>query len=64
MKTDLKLLEDLIRIPSVSTDIPQVNRAEEAMRDYLEAHGLACSFEEFEGRKILYSSTVPGKVQD
>ena len=64
MKTDLQLLEQLVRIPSVSADIPQVNRCMDAMRDYLEAHGLACTFEEYQGRKILYSSVTPGKVQD
>ena len=64
MKTDIELLDSLIRIPSESSDIPQVNRAEEAMGAYLKAHGLFCEFEEFEGRRILFASTTPGKVQD
>ncbi len=64
MKTDLEFLEKLIRIPSVSADVAEVNRAEEAMREYLEARGVACVMEECEGRKILYASTQPGKVQD
>ena len=64
MKTDVEFLDKLIRIPSVSSDIAQVNVAMDAMRDYLEAHGVACVMETTEGRNVLYASTRPGKEQD
>lgn len=59
-----QLLSDLVRIPSVTDDIPRVNEAVEYVRSYLEAHGVPCVLEDLRGRHILYASTQPGKVQD
>lgn len=64
MKTDIELLRELIAIPSVSSDIPEVNRAMERMESYLQEHGVLCCMEEFRGRKVLYASTTKGKVHD
>ena len=63
--SETKLLEDLIAIPSVSRDIPQVNRAQRHMRDWLESKGVACTVETLpDGHEMLYASTKPGKEQD
>lgn len=60
-----RLLEDLVRIPSVSADVRQVNRATAAMRGWLEARGVPCAIETDErGRQVLWASTVSGKEQD
>ena len=40
---DLEFLLDLIRIPSVTVDRAAVNRAIEAMRDWLSARGVFCA---------------------
>lgn len=64
MKTDIDFFEELLRIPSVSSDIPQVNRAMDFMRNYLEKHGVACVMEQYGDRKVLFASTQPGKTQD
>lgn len=64
MNEYMDLLFKLIECRSVSSDIPAVNRAENLMRDFLEAHGIFCVMEEVEGRQVLYASTRPGKVQD
>lgn len=58
------LLSSLVRIPSVTNDIPHVNEAVEHVRSYLVAHGVPCVVEDLDGRHILYASTRPGKVQD
>ena len=39
--SETKLLEELVAIPSVSRDIPQVNRAQRHMQAWLEAKGVA-----------------------
>ena len=54
----------LLRIPSVSDNVPAVNAAVDAMREYLSSHGVHCAVEELDGRRVLYASTCPGKVQD
>ncbi len=59
-----ELIQDLIRCKPVSSNIPAVNQATEIMHNYLESNGLYCTLEEFEGRKILFASTVPGKTPD
>lgn len=60
-----RLLEELVRIPSVSADVAQVNRATAAMRGWLEARGVPCAVEtDDRGRQVLWASTVPGKEQD
>ena len=61
---DQNLLFRLMRIPSVSHDIPRVNDSVNCLRAYLEEHGVPCVEEALNGRKILYASTLPGKVQD
>ena len=60
-----RLLEELVRIPSVSADVLQVNRATAVMRGWLEARGVPCAVETDErGRQVLWASTMPGKEQD
>lgn len=62
---DLALLKELVEIPSSSIDYPQVNRAMDAMKAYLEKRGVLCTVETDEkGRKLLFAATKPGKVQD
>ena len=62
---DLEFLLDLIRIPSVTVDRAEVNRAIEAMRDWLSARGVFCAIEADEtGREALYAATTPGKAHD
>ncbi len=59
---DLPFFDQLLRIPSVTEDIPQVNRAVDAMRAWLEARGIHCTEEAMEdGRRFLYASVVPGE---
>ena len=61
MQIDTAFLLDLLRIPSVTDDIPQVNRAVAAMRAWLEARGLHCATEAMpDGREFLYASVVEG----
>lgn len=60
----LNLLKDLIRLRPVTSDLPAVNRASERMHQFLSEHGLNCTMEELNGRKILYASTTAGKVPD
>ena len=63
--SETKLLEDLIAIPSVSRDIPQVNRAQRHMQEWLEAKGVACVRETMpDGHELVFASTKPGKEQD
>ena len=59
------LLCDLIRIKSVTDNIPEVNRCVEFLRGKLEAEGLFCAVETFDGgRKALWASNIPGKKPD
>ena len=60
-----KLLCDLIRIKSVSSDIPEVNRCVAFLRGRLEAEGLHCAVETLDGgRQALWASNVAGKRPD
>ena len=62
---DLELLRELMAIPSASADIPQVNRAMQAMKAYLEKRGVSCAVETTpKGSEVLFASTMPGKEQD
>lgn len=62
---DLRRLEDLIRIPSVSADIPEVNRAVRYLRRELESDGLFCTVErDAKGREILFAATERTKTPD
>ena len=59
-----ELLEKLVRCKSVTSDPAAVGEAEEIMRGFLEQHGIGCTMEFVCGRKVLYASTMPGKIQD
>ncbi len=62
---DVDFLREMIAIPSVSADIPQVNRAVRTMKAYLEKRGVYCSVETTpEGKEVLYASLTPGKGHD
>ena len=62
---DVDFLREMVAIPSVSTDIPQVNRAVRTMKAYLEKRGVYCSVETTpEGKEVLYASLTPGKGHD
>ena len=62
---DIGFLEKLVAIPSVSADIPEVNRATRFMRDYLSGRGVHCTIETMDdGREVLYAATTPGKRHD
>ena len=62
---DVDFLRELVAIPSVSADIPQVNRAARTMKAYLEKRGVHCVIETNpEGKEILYASITPGKGHD
>ena len=61
MTIDLPFFLDLLRIPSVTDDVPQVNRAVAAMRGWLEARGVFCETETMpDGREFLVASVVKG----
>ena len=62
---DRRFLEDLLRIPSQTSDLPANNRCVEFIRDYLSRRGVSCAVLTNErGRKCLYAATTPGKVHD
>ena len=62
MKIDLDFFLDLLRIPSVTDDIPQVNRAVGAMRAWHVARGVFCEAETMpDGREFLYASVAKGE---
>ncbi len=65
MKTDIEFLKRLVEVPSVSADGAANDRAQEMLAGWLVERGVATIFETApDGRKILYASTRPGKVQD
>lgn len=64
MAVYVELLKKLIGMRTVTADVNAVNRAQDALRSFLTEHGLACTMEELDGRKVLYASTVPGKTPD
>lgn len=64
MKTDIKFLEKLLKIPSETHDIAQCNCVAEVMREYLEAHEVHCTMEALGERKFLCAGTTPGKIHD
>ena len=62
---DLEFLKDLIRIPSVSADVAEVNRAAEFTRRYAESKGLFCQIEtNAVGRSMVWVANVEGKTPD
>ena len=63
--SEAKLLEELIAIPSVSRDVPQVNRAQRHLQTWLEERGVASVRETMpDGHELVFASTRPGKEQD
>ncbi len=59
------LLLGLLRIPSVTMDQEQNNRAVVFLKGWLDAHGVFTAVETNEaGRAALYAATVPGKCHD
>ena len=59
------LLLGLLRIPSVTKDVEQNNRAVVFLKGWLEAHGVFTAVATNEvGRTTLYASTTPGKRHD
>ena len=62
---NIDFLEKLIAIPSVTADIPEVNKASRCMKDYLSRRGIHCTIETMDdGREVLYAATSPGKRHD
>lgn len=63
--SDAELLDRLVRIPSVTENVAEVNRATAFVKEYLEDGGVLCKVERTgEGRDVLWASTKPGNVQD
>ena len=62
---DRPFLDGLLRLPSRMGDVPELARAVDYVRDWLEARGVCVTVETNEvGRIALYASTVPGRKQD
>ena len=62
---DRDLLFGLLRIPSVTKDVEQNNRAVVFLKGWLEAHDVFTAVATNEvGRTTLYASTTPGKCHD
>lgn len=63
--TTAELMSRLVAIPSVTADIPQVNKVQEFMAEYLGENGVACTMETMPtGRKVLYASALGEKTPD
>ena len=64
-EVDRDLLLGLLRIPSVTMDQAQNNRAVHYLKGWFDAHGVFTAVETNEaGRAALYAATVPGKCHD
>jgi len=62
---DREFLTELLEVPSVTVDIPAVNRAVDATHGWLERNGIRSHVETDEaGRKVLWAATVPDKTPD
>lgn len=62
---DVALLESLIRIPSVSADVKEVNRAVRFVRGTLEREGMFCAVEtDADGREILFVANEKTRTPD
>ena len=62
---DRVFLKELLEIPSVTADIPAVNRSVDLTREWLEKNAIRCQVEtDGAGRKILWASTAEGKTPD
>ena len=62
---DTGLLDSLLRVKSVSRDKPNLRKAVDVLKTWLEARGVVCAVESNEkGMVALYASTTPGKTHD
>ena len=62
---DVEFLKELIRIPSVSADVAEVNRVADFTRRYAESKGLFCTIEtNAAGRSMVWVANVKGKRPD
>lgn len=62
---DSGLLDTLLRVKSVSRDKPNLRKAIDVLKTWLEARGVVCAIESNEkGMIALYASTTPGKTHD
>lgn len=65
MLTRDELICELVKIRSVTADIPEVNNCVEYLRDQLAGEGFFCAVETFDGgRKALWASNIDGKKPD
>ncbi len=65
MQVDIVFLKNLIRIPSVSADVDEINRAVDFTVRHAEERGLFCVVEtNAEGRKMAWVANVDGKLPD
>lgn len=64
MEEWIGLLEELVKIPSETQNVPGVNRAQEFACAYLGERGLFTKLEEHGGRKVLFASTEEGRKPD
>jgi len=62
---DRGFLKELLEVPSITADIPSVNRAVELTRTRLDRDGICCQVETDDaGRQVLWAATVEGKTPD
>ena len=62
---DLDMLLGLMRIPSVTSNIAENNRAVDYLKNWFERHGLFAAVRTNDvGRMALYASTTPGQKHD
>ena len=62
---DLNMLLGLMRIPSVTSNVAENNRAVSYLKDWFERHGVFTAVATNEvGRTVLYAATTPGKCHD
>ena len=62
---DTGLLDSLLRVKSVSRDKPNLRKAVDVLKAWLETRGVFCTVETNErGMVALYAATTPGKTHD
>ena len=62
---DRRLLVDFLSVPSVTKNIPELDRSIGVLKSWLEARGVFCTIERNEaGLPALYAATTPGKIHD
>lgn len=57
----IDLLCALMRNKAITADVAAVNRSVAMMKEYLEARGIWCTIESFDGRNALFAASRPGK---